>query len=475
MIRKKLYCLCCLFIVGVMVLSCAQDGNIAEASTPDEARTSPFNINLADVEAIMEKAQPLIEKASGFKFQKEIDCRLVDRATFRDASVEQLNTVLKKKMKGMDDDTIARQAELIATNQSQRWLAIYSPDEEILQVIPENGAVQAKLYEIDEDEFDDFLFLYLTYRVLGIVNDQEFDFRGNLEKAKNSEASEALSAVSNGYSVYIFNKIAEGLGVAEPLKEKVLKSVAGITNETNPMQQQNYALMYEKGSEFVATVLNKEGPEGIKRVFEFPPTSTGQILNPETYFAASENPGFDCFEMMEKVSGFLPIEGLQSQKSEIGASNLAMILVAQGISQQEANEIAGACLGGASTTALKQAVKPVMIVATVLNFQTGDACMDYVGILEKLEISSRAQIDAMLNAELNVVSLENPNMEGFDAVKYQQVETTVDGQVTTTFSAEGIVDGFYLSVMFINPEQDQNQKTVTDILTKMNKERLSMM
>ncbi len=59
--------------------------------------------------------------------------------------------------------------------------------------------------------------------------------------------------------------------------------------------------------------------------------------------------------------------------------------------------------------------------------------------------------------------------------RFEHVEQTVDKKVTKSYGAEGVVGNFYFSVAFINPEKEPDEESVLDILTEMNKERLSMM
>jgi len=241
------------------------------------------------------------------------------------------------------------------------------------------------------------------------------------------------------------------------------------------VQKQRYNLFYVAGPNFVQAIIDKKGITGVNEAFDAPPTSTRQILNPTEYLIPSTAKTFDCTKLIEKVAQKLPTDGMQSQSSQLGPMNLTSILVSQGIPEEEANSVAGECLSGASFTAARQTQKAIMVVATFINFTTCEAVANYVSLMKKIEKSQRDQAGAMLNVKLNIVKDEAIRLEGFDSARFQQVQTKVDDQLTTVFSVEGTIGNQYAAVVFINPEQEQPEKSLSDILTYMNKERQNIL
>ena len=473
--RRKVYFLSCFVALCLFIVSCAtktlDTGEILSAGT--EASSTAFNE--ADVSDIILRAKPMIEEISGLAYKEEIKYKMVKRETYRDLYADALLPMFKKMMTGVDKNTIARQVETTAHQASQDSLGMYFPSKKTMFLIPENAQVQVDRYEIKNEDFHDFLFLFVAYRMVAVLDDQNFNL---MEKSDTGdmEAATAFRALTEGHAVYMTNKVAEKLKLSENAKNMYLKSIAGITDLTNTAQQQSYHLRYVKGGEFVEAVINKKGLAGIKEAFASPPASMRQVMFPEEYLTPPTAAVFDCLEMMKKIAGKLPIEGMQSQTVALNTMVLNSALVSQGVQASDAEKVTKDCVNGASITAVKPAQKPSIVTATVLNFVDSEALENYVALSRKIEASSRARINAMLNAEINIVKEDDDTgLDGFDETKYMHAEQTVDGQVTKNFSAEGVVGNFYFSVAFINPEKEPNEESVLDILKHMNKERLSMM
>lgn len=475
MSRRKMYFISCFVVLCLVFVSCATKTLDTGGMMPAGSEASSMAFDETDVNDIIVKAKPLIEEISGLAYKENIKFKMVKRETYRDLFADALLPMFNKTMPGVDKHTIARQVENTALKASQDSLGMYFPSKKTMFLIPENAQAQVDRYEIKNEEFQDFLSLFVAYRMIAVLDDQNFNL---MEKSdtRDIEAATAFRALTEGHAVYIIDKVAEKLKLSENAKNMYLKSIAGITDLTNTAQQQSYNLRYVKGREFVEAILNKKGLEGIKEAFASPPVSMRQIMFPEEYLTPTTATAFDCLEMMKKVAEKLPIKGMQSQTVAVNTIVLNSALVSQGVQAADAEKVTKDCIDGAAITAVKPAQKPSIITATILNFVDSGALGNYVALSRKIEESSRAQVNAMLNAEINIVKEDNDTgLDGFDEAKYMHAEQTVDGQVTKNYSAEGVADNFYFSIAFINPEKEPNEETVLDILTKMNKERLSMM
>jgi len=467
MIRNRKPYLCsCLAVLFLIFTFCLVNVALAEESS--------IKIDDETVKTNIEKAEPLITEITGLSFKERMKYELVKRDAFRDAMAAELLPLLKIAMKGAPDDIIARQAETSAVAGSQSSLGKYSSLKKELLLIPDNAQTQVERYEIKNADFQDFVFLFVAYQMVSVLDDQCFDLQNKAKSIENAEAGQAAHVLAEGHAVYVINKITERLKLSETAKNAMIKSVSGITDETNPVQKQSFNLFYVKAPEFVEAIIKKKGIAGVNEAFAAPPTSMRQIQNPDEYLTPSTTKTFDCTKLIEKVAKKLPTEGMQSQSGQMNSMMLSAGLVSQGIPEKEANSVAGECLNGAAFTAVKQTSKQIIVIATVLNFTTSEAAANYVGLSKKIEKSSRDQINAMLNAKLNIVKDEAIKLDGFDSARYQQLETKVDDQVTNTFSADGTIGNFYVSIAYINPEKEQTEKSISDILTYINKERLNM-
>jgi hypothetical protein len=468
MIRnRKTYFCSCLAMLFLTILFCLVNFALADESS--------LKIDDEGIKATIEKAEPLIKDITGLSFKETMKYELVKREVFRDSMAAELLPIYKTMMKGATDDIISRQVEASAVGMSQSTLGKYSPFQKKLLLIPDNAQTQVERYEIKNADFQDFVFLFIAYQMVGVLDDQNFDLQNKARSIENLDAAQAAHALSEGHAIYVINKISERLKLPETAKNAMIKSVSGVTDETNPVQTQRFNLFYIKGPELVDAIVNKKGIAGVNEAFNAPPTTIRQILNPAEYLIPSTTTKtFDCTKLMEKVAKKLPAEGMQSQSNQLGAMNLTAILVSQGISEKEANTIASECLNGAAFTAAKQTSKQVVIIATILNFTTSEGAANYVSLMKEIEKSQREQAKAMLNVKMNIVKDETVKVDGFDSARYQQVETKVDDQVTTVFSLDGTTGSFYVAMVFINPEKEQTEKTISDILTYANKERQSM-
>ena len=474
-LRKMAYIMCCFILMCLFIASCATKTIDTGEMALESAKLSSMEYNKDSVKSIIVKAKPLIEEISGLTYKKEIKFSFVKRKAYRDLFADGLSPMYEKLMKGADRNTIDRQVDAIAHQTSQVSMGMYFPREETIFLVPENAKENLERYEIKEEDVQDFLSLFVIYRMVSVLDDQHFNL---MEKADTSdmEASNAFRSLTEGHAVYVTDKVAERLKLSEAAKDAYLKCIAGITDETNPVQQQTFNLRYVKGKEFVDKIINKNGIQGIKQAFASPPVSMRQIMNPDDYLSKPNEVAFDCLALMKKVAQKLPIEGMQSQSASVDSMRLNAILVSQGLTSEDADSITSDCLGGAAVNAAKQAQIPIVVSATVLNFTDHDAVVNYVTLTRKMEQASRAQVNAMLNAEVKVIEENDTSeLDGFDAARYLQAEQTVDGKVTKSYSAEGIVGNFYISIAFINPEKEPNEENALDILTEINKERMSMM
>jgi hypothetical protein len=467
MIRnKKPYFCCCLAVLFFTLSFC-----LVNMAMADE---SPLKLDDEIIKVSIEKAEPLIKEFTSLTFKERMKYELVKREAFRDAMAEEFLPLFKSAMKGAPDDIINRQVEASSVAWSQSLLGKYSSIKKELFIIPDNVQTQVERYEIKNADFQDFIFLFVAYQMVNVLDDQCFDLQNKAGAMENAEAGQAGHALAEGHAVYVINKITERLKLSETARDAMIKSVSGITDETNPVQKQRFNLFYVNGPEFVEAIINKKGIAGISEAFASPPVSMRQIQHPDEYLIPSPTKAFDCAKLIEIVAKKLPTDGMQSQSGQMNSMNLSAVLVSQGIPENEANGVAGECRNGAAFTAVKQTSKQVIVVATVLDFTTGDAAANYVGLIKKIDKSQRDQVNAMLNAKVKIVKDDAVKLNGFDSARYQQVETKMDDQVTTVFSIDGTIGGFYVAVAFINPEKEPTQKSFSDLLGDINKDRQNM-
>jgi hypothetical protein len=443
--------------------------NVGRAAEPSQI------IDEKNIEAMIEKAEPLIEEITGMKFKERIKFILVKREGVRDVLNEELLPKLKNLMKGMDDDMIAREVETIAHDASQIMLGKYSLIKKEFLIVPDNVESQIKMLDIKGGDFMDFVFLVVAHEMVHALDDQYFELQKKEIAMDNAEGFQAFGTLIEGHAVYVTNRIADRLKLSETANRLSTKSAAGVTNENDRLQQQILYGTYVKGSEFVEAIINKKGPAGIAEAFASPPVSTRQIMNPDEYFNPSNAINFDCSKLLEKIAGALPIQGLHTQSSNLGTMALSAMLISSGIPEKEANDVANDCLSGAAMVAAKQTMKPKMFTAIALNFASKESALKFLELSKKTDQSEEAQFNAKINSSYTVAKEAELELAGFDSVRYRVVEKKVNDVTTMEAGIEGLSGPFYVAVACINMQSEITEEKISEILTSLGKERLKLL
>jgi hypothetical protein len=334
-----------------------------------------------------------------------------------------------------------------------------------------------ELYGIEKEELNDFVFLYTAHHMVNVLDNQHYpEGDGKIESfSDDQERAEVARALRQGHAVYVVKQIADKIKISGKVYDAGLKSFARITSDTDTMQQQKLNLVFLKSSEFFKKIVDEKGAPEVEKLFASTDITMRQMMNPDEYLTPTTVAVYDCGKLMDEISKKMPTEGMQSQSTKLGSAALGNMLVAQGAPQQAANGIAMECLGGSVYTAAKPGMQPCMVVATVLQFTTAEALSNYMDLNRKIVESTRNQMAAVPNVSLNIVKEQEISLDGYEYANYQHVETTVDEQLTRAYSADGTIDTFYFNILYVNPEQEQSEDSISDFLKFMNEERLKLM
>jgi len=451
----------CSFKSGyILFLAIIVFGLVSFTSAEERSR----KIDDDSVNAMIGKAEPLIEEITGMKFKERIKFKLVKREVVRDVLAEELLPQFKNLLKGSNDDEIARQVETSAHDVSQSLLGKYSLIKKEFLIVPDNIESLIKNFDIKDEDWQDFVFLVVAHEMVHALDDQYFELLNKETAMDNAEGMQAFGALVEGHAVYVTNKIAERLKLSDTVntaKEVSLKSVGGG--------------IYIKGSGFVEAIINKKGLAGVAEAFASPPVSTRQIMNPEEYFNPLTAVAFDCSKLLEKVAGTLPTEGMQTQSTSLGTMTLSAMLIADGIPEKEANAVADDCLNGAVVIAVKQTLKPKMMTVIALNFASREGAVKFFELSKKTDQSTEAQFNAQLNSSCTVVKEEELRPDGFSPVLFRHVEKKVNEATTTELTAEGLADTLYVAVTFVNMQTETPEEKMSEIFKSLSKERSNML
>lgn len=391
-----------ILIYCFMISSCTTKTSTMPMDSSTEKQA--FQINEKTIKAMIDKAEPLIEEVTEMKFKKRMKFKVVKRDVIRDALAQELLPQLKKLLKGVSDDMLTRQSELLAQATSQSVLGKYSMSKKEFYIVPDNFKTVVKMLEIKDDQIEDFVFLIVTHEMVHALDDQHFDLQEILKTRTKVETASAFNSLMEGHAVYVTNKIADNLKISETAKQVSVKSAAGISGEANRLQQQTYHTIYIKGSEFVEAIIDKKGPSIIATVFKSPPVSSRQIMNPEEYLNPSNVASLDCSKLLNNIKEQLPTEGMRIQSLDLGSMILRTLLISKGVSENEASSISEGCLGGALSAAVKQTLQKNSSVSVfILNFDSRETASKFDKITQKIEKSEIAQTNAKLNASHKIL------------------------------------------------------------------------
>jgi hypothetical protein len=279
-----------------------------------------------------------------------------------------------------------------------------------------------------------------------------------LGRCTTTELISAFGAVIDGNAAYVTKKMADNQKIPEKTYINASKASLTIQDETTGAGKQNFDLYIAKGSKFINAIIGKKGAEGVSSAFLTPPVSTRQIIFPEEYLNPTALSSINCTKLIESIAGKLKTEGMQSQKTTVGTMVLQNALATQGLNKEEAEVISNNLMDGAAFTAIKLAVKPSIVTVQILNFKDEDDARKFDTASKLIQKSQEAQIKARLNTSYNIIKDEETVQEGFDFVRYKEIELKTDAEATLTKELTGLSDTVYITIGYINFEEATEQK-----------------
>ena len=421
-----------------------------------------------------EKAEPLIEEITGRKYDKsKTKYKVVTRKELRKVMMEaELPGALKLGL-GMVEDILKRQLEVSTQSRSQDYIARYSNMKDILYIIPENIIPVSSFIEVKDEDLNDFIFMIIAHEMVHCLDDQYYDFMKLIEECDGREQITALGAVIDGSAAYVTKEIAKRLNISERTYVNATKSSLTIKDETSGTGKEYYDLYFTRGASFIKAVIEKKGPEGYNMVFMSPPVSSRQIYYPEEYLDPPAVAGIDCKKLLEAIKDKLPIEGTHSNITTFGTSTLQSALVTQGIDKAEAGALAESLLSGIALTAIKVAIKPGILSLEILNFRNEEDAQKYYFLNQKIQDSNENLLKAQLNTSYNTIEDKDIKQEGFNLLKYSEIQIKAQNDEATTKKMVAIIDSTSVVVGFVNMGE-QTMQDLMNIMSLIYSEQLKM-
>jgi len=429
---------------------------------------STLTISDDEIKAMIQKAEPLIEEVTGRKFKKRMKHKIVERAVLYETLKKSNSPLIKKVFKNIDDETIARELETAASVTSQGIMGLYLPLKKAFYVTPSNMELTMEQFQVKKENLYDFVFLVVTHEMVHALDDQYFNLNKLQNSRNNTEELQALSSFIEGHAVYVTEIIADKLEIPETIRT-FSKKITADMSDTQRLSSERYT----KGYEFVEAIIKAKGTAGIVSAFKSPPVSTIQILYPEEFLKPSDIVKIDYAKLLETVTKGIAPENMQIQTTALGAMDLRKSLISNGITQDEASEIAVACVTGSGYQAVKPVVKPRVISIQIYKFKDSETVKRLNDAKLKIHESVMNQAKASLNTSIKIIKEEELNIEGYDLIRFRQMELDKVGSITKSIDVTGLMNSNYISIEYVNME-DKTQDDAIKLLNMINIEYKKM-
>jgi hypothetical protein len=313
-----------------------------EGPKPVESRS-----DAAELEALVKKAMPLVEKLRGGKFVSTPPVRAVTKEQFLEKFVADFTTILG------GEERVAPTSRLLAR------LGILEPGSDMRALIGEymQGAIAAN-YDPTTKKVS-FLpgvartLPLMVHELTHALDDQLFDMSAQIKSWDgNFDRALAYGALAEGDAESVEYRFASGGAIAAMALDKLREEadrqaaavIAGRFGKTPPAVVLAFKSQYIEGLVFAEALRRTEKRNAaVDAAFRAPPASTEQVLHPEKYIAGEDPP----------VGLVLPAppEGAKTLVSTtLGELGTRIVLLARGLPVQEA--VPAAAGWGGDTVAL---------------------------------------------------------------------------------------------------------------------------
>ena len=308
------------------------DGAVA-AATPEAARTvevGPDTVPAPDASELEQLLPTLLRftsQARGLPFVRPVRVTLLGDEAFR-----------ARLQADAEEDAEDDAEELRTTQRVLQGLGLLDGDVDLEEALESLlGDAVAGFYDTETDDLvvrgDELTVsvrVTLVHELTHALQDQHFDIDRDDLDDRDDEASSGLQGLVEGDAVRVERLYLESLSAKERKQAEVeeLQAGAGIDPDVPQVVLQLIAFPYIFGPEFATAVFEHAGQARLDAAYAEPPTTSEQLLHPETFLAAEpivavETPKADGKEIDQGVLG------------ELG---LLLVLNASGTSGQKAAE-----------------------------------------------------------------------------------------------------------------------------------------
>jgi hypothetical protein len=240
------------------------------------------------LDALVPELQAFVEEERGLEFQEEIDLELLGEEEYAERTRAEFEEELADVREDVEESAAALQA-----------VGLWPEGTDPIEVVSEFSALASLgFYDPESGEMvvrgttvTPLLRTTLVHELTHALDDQHFDLdRPELDDAVD-ESSFAFSAVGEGSATRV--EVAYEATLTEAEREEAaaeeLTLAEGIDIAAFPpilLAEQQF--VYVEGAAFVDALFDDGGNEAVNRALRRPPTTSEQILEPETWTSGEE-------------------------------------------------------------------------------------------------------------------------------------------------------------------------------------------
>lgn len=234
------------------------------------------------------EVEPLVEKYTGWECEWPVAFQLVSRVQYINESIKEAAKDLAKTDPTLDLKRIEAELAPMLAAQSIGLLGRYSVVNRKIYFLPGNLPSVMRSLGVERHYTRDLIEVIMAHELTHAVQDSRYNIFDKLMNFKSKDERAAWVMLVEGHATWVQERVAADLGLAESAQRfaaQMLKKHKQVTANHREEIAEDNVRGYLDGKKFVEAVYAKGGIKAVQDLFEKPPTSPGEIEDPEVFFA----------------------------------------------------------------------------------------------------------------------------------------------------------------------------------------------
>ena len=317
-------------LVAAAVVSAEDDGGGVEQVAARTVEVGPDSVpapGASELEQALPELLRFTSAARGLPFVRPVRVTLLGDEAFR-----------ARLKADADEEAEEDEEELRTTQRVLEGLGLLERGIDLERALESlYGDAVAGFYDTEKDDLvvrGDRLTVgvrvTLVHELTHALQDQHFDIDRDDLDDRDDEAASGLRGLVEGDAVRIERRYLDTLSARERKQAELedMAASAGIDPDVPPVVLQLVAFPYIFGPEFATAVFEEAGQGRLDAAYAQPPTTSEQLLHPESFLAAEPIVAVDTPKA----------DGAELDQGVLGELGLLLVLNASGVSGQRAAE-----------------------------------------------------------------------------------------------------------------------------------------